>query len=364
MHRIDRSRLLAHAQEILSAAGMESDKAEVTAAVLVEGDMNGHETHGVGLLPWYVTALRDGSMNGRGTHSVLTDRGASFVWHGNSLPGAWLVTKALEQAADRVAEHGVVTAAIRDSHHTCALSSFMRPLTERGLIVEISSSNPGARRMAPYGGTVPLLTPNPMGIGFPTRGDPILIDISCSITTVTMANTLAERGERFPEDWAQTRDGTPTNDPREFTERGGSLLPLGGKLKGHKGYSMALMVELLSQGLSGKGRANTDFGHFAQSVFIQVIDPEAFAGLDTFLVQSDHLAEACRGNPPAVGTVGAVRVPGDSAAHKRRLALAEGVPVSRAHLDAIAVAAEELGVPALRVGADEVGPRRSEGAAT
>lgn len=360
MIRLERHRLKIYAQDVLAADGMEAAKAAVTAMVLVEADMMGHETHGVELLPWYVDALRDGSMNGCDIHAILANRGASFVWHGNSFPGAWLVTKALEQAADRVAEHGVVTAAIRDSHHTCALSSFMRLVTDKGLIVQISSSNPAAERMAPSGGTVPLLKPNPMGIGFPTKADPILIDISWSITTVTMANALAKRGERFPEAWAETADGTPSDDPREFTERGGSLLPLGGKLKGNKGYAMALMVELLGQGLSGKGRANTEIGKFAQSAFIQVIDPEAFLGMEVFLEQSDHLAESCPSNPPAANATGPVRVPGDAAARKRREALAEGVTVSETDLEAIAAVAESLGVPPLPVfgGTAEISWRR------
>ncbi|MDS9469772.1 Ldh family oxidoreductase [Paracoccus sp. MBLB3053] len=344
MPRIPQQALSDFAQALLSAAGMEADKAEVTARVLVEGDMIGHETHGVGLLPWYLDALADGSLNGAGSYEVIRDKGASFVWDGRLLPGAWLLTRALEQAAARVADHGTITAAIRNAHHTCALSAYMRALTDRGLIVQISCSNPAASRVAPFGGTKPLLTPNPIGAGFPTSGDPVLVDVSSSITTTTMTQTLARRGERFPEAWALTATGEPTDDPREVTERGGSLLPLGGALKGHKGYGLGLMVELLGQGLSGKGRANTPPGPLAQSVFLQVIDPEAFVGIDAFLEQSDWLADACRSNPPGPATRGMVRVPGDSASRHRRQAQAEGVPVAEATWSSIAARAGTLGL--------------------
>jgi len=343
MIRIDHEHLTRVSRDLLIAAGMERDKAEVTAEVLVEGDMIGHDTHGVGLMPWYVDALRTGDMEGAGDYEVLSDRGACFVWRGRTLPGAYLVTRALEQACDRASEHGVVTAAIRDSHHTCALSAFMRKVTERGFIVQLSCSNPAAARMAPFGGTAPLLTPNPNAAGFPTSDDPIMIDVSCSITTVTMANNLAARGERFPDAWAQTADGTPTDDPKAFTEGGGSLLPLGGALKGHKGYALALMIELLGQGLSGKGRANTELGRIAQSIFLQVIDPEAFSGLEAFKAQSDHLAAACRANPPAVGR-DAVRLPGDSAARKRRDALKNGVPLLPEQVAALNALAQQFGM--------------------
>jgi LDH2 family malate/lactate/ureidoglycolate dehydrogenase len=353
MPHIDQSSLESFSAALLTAAGMDADKAGVTARVLVEGDMIGHATHGVGLLPWYLDALGDGTMRGSGDHEVVSDRGAAFVWDGRLLPGAWLLTRALELAAERVRQFGVVTIAIRNSHHTCALSAYMRELTENGLIVQISCSNPAASRVAPYGGTKPLLTPNPIAAGFPTSGDPVLIDVSSSITTTTMTQSLAKTGERFPEAWALTASGEPTDDPRAVTEGGGSLLPLGGVLKGHKGYGLGLMVELLGQGLSGKGRANTAPGPLAQSVFLQVIDPEAFAGLEAFRQQSDWLVDACRSNPPAPGKKGRVRVPGDAAANKRRQALDRGVPVSDAAWSKIAQRAATMGIAVPRCAVEE-----------
>lgn len=346
MPRFDRAALLTFAETLLTRAGMEADKAAVTAEVLVEGDMIGHETHGLQLMHWYLECLADGSLNGTGSHEVVADKGAGFVWDGRLLPGAWLMSKALDQAIERVADHGIVGAALRNCHHTCALSAYMRKATDRGLIVQISVSNPAARRVAPYGGTQAVLTPNPLAMGFPTSGDPILIDVSTSITTTTMTQLLAKKGERYPGQWALTAGGQPTDDPREVTERGGTMMPLGGARKGHKGYGLSMMVDLLGQGLSGKGRANTEApGPLAQSAFLQVIDPAFFAGLDAFTEQSDWLADACRTNPPAPWNRGAVRVPGDSASAKRREALAQGVPVADNDMARLARHAERLGVP-------------------
>lgn len=344
MPHIDHAALTDFAYRLLANAGMEKDKAEATAAILVEGDMIGHETHGVSLLHWYVDALADGSLAKSGTYDVINDRGAAFVWDGNLLPGAWLLSKALDQACERVRDFGVVSAAIRNCHHTCALSAFMRQVTERGLIVQLSVSNPAASRVAPYGGTRPLLTPNPMAVGFPTSTDPILIDVSCSITTTTMTQNLAKAGQKFPEAWAVTATGEPSDDPKEITERGGSMMPLGGQLKGHKGFGLGLMVELLGQGLSGKGRSNTKPGPLSQSAYLQVIDPEFFVGLDAFTEQSDWMASACRDNPPASWNKGKVRMPGDSAASKRRQSLEKGVSISDVTWEKLLRDAERLGV--------------------
>lgn len=335
MIRVDRDAFMQSTALALAASGMDEEKSAVTARILVEGDMIGHETHGVALLPWYLNALADGLLRGTGDYEIVTDRGATFVWDGQCLPGAWLVQKALDQCCERVAVHGVVTAAIRNSHHTCALSAYLREVTERGLIARISCSNPAARRMAPFGGTVPLLTPNPVAYGFPTHGDPIMVDVSCSITTTTMTQNLSKLGERYPAEWAQTAEGEPTDDPREVTERGGSLLALGGQLKGYKGFGLALSEDILGQGLSGKGRKTTPEGPMAQSVFIQVIDPEAFAGIDAFRDEAEFLAGAVRSNPPAKGREAEVRAPGDAAARKRREALENGVPLAPEVFEAV-----------------------------
>jgi L-lactate dehydrogenase len=351
MPHIDRAALTDFACRLLTSAGMEADKADATASILVEGDMIGHETHGVSLLHWYIDALDDGSLAKSGSYEVVNDRGAAFVWDGKLLPGAWLLTRALDQACERVRDFGVVSAAIRNCHHTCALSAFMRRVTERGLIVQLSVSNPAASRVAPYGGTKPLLTPNPMAAGFPTSSDPILIDVSCSITTTTMTQNLAKAGQKFPEAWAVTATGEASDDPKEITERGGSMMPLGGQSKGHKGFGLGLMVELMGQGLSGKGRANTQAGPLSQSAYLQVIDPAFFAGLDAFTEQADWMAEACRDNPPASWNKGKVRMPGDSAAAKRRAALAKGVSISDLTWEKLLRDAERLGVEPVAVAA-------------
>ncbi|MBK4216005.1 Ldh family oxidoreductase [Paracoccus caeni] len=345
MPRFARADLLSFAETLLTRAGMEPDKAAVTAEVLIEGDMIGHETHGLQLMHWYLECLADGSLNGVGSYEVVSDRGAAFVWDGRLLPGAWLLDRAMDQAMERARDHGIVAAAIRNCHHTCALSAYLRKATDRGLIAQLSVSNPAAARVAPYGGTKPVLTPNPIAMGFPTTNDPVIVDVSASITTTTMTQLLAKKGERYPEAWGLTADGQPTDNPRDITERGGTMMPLGGALKGHKGYGLALMVDLLGQGLSGKGRANTTApGPLAQSAFLQVIDPAFFAGLDAFTEQSDWLAEACRSNPPAPWNNGPVRVPGDSATRKRRAALEQGVPVADSDLERMAKHAARLQV--------------------
>lgn len=334
MARISHTVLFNNVVALLEASGVDRDKAEVVGDVLVEADLIGHDTHGVGLLESYLDALANGRMRGSGDIKVVNDRGSCITWDGQRLPGGWLVRKALALGYERLEQHGVVTFAIGNSHHIGALAVYLRDAAERGYIAQIKCSTASVARMAPFGGIRPVFTPNPLAEGYPTGGDPVMIDISSSITTTSLTQALAREGQRYPEQWALTAEGVPTDDPRAVLEGGGTLLPLGGSLKGHKGYGMALGVDLMTQGLAGFGRVDHP-DHMALAVFIQLIDPQAFAGLDAFVRQSGYTTQLCRDTPPAPG-VEAVRVPGDAAARKRRAALENGLEIPDALLQRLA----------------------------
>jgi LDH2 family malate/lactate/ureidoglycolate dehydrogenase len=168
-----------------------------------------------------------------------------------------------------------------------------------------------------------VLTPDPIAVGIPTDGDPILIDISASITTNGMVSRMRREGKHFPGPWALDAAGRPTDDTEVlFADPPGTLLPVGGTDHGHKGYGLALLVEALTQGLSGFGRAEkpTQWG---ASVFVQAIDPAAFGGAVEFRRETGWLATACRSALPAPG-VDSVRLPGQRGLDRKRRALAEG----------------------------------------
>ncbi|MBX9582697.1 MAG: Ldh family oxidoreductase [Gemmataceae bacterium] len=335
--------LTAYAAALLAAAGCDGDKPETIAAGLVEADLLGHTTHGLNLAPGYLNELAAGRMTPTGDPEVVADRGAAVTWDGRRLPGVWLAAKAVELAADRAAAHGTATVVVRRSHHIGCLAAFLQRATDRGLMALIASSDPAAATVAPFGGRRPVLTPDPLAVGVPTGGDPILIDVSASITTNGMAGRLHQEGGRFPGAWALDADGRPTDDPAVlFADPPGTLLPTGGTDHGHKGYGLALLVEALTQGLGGFGRADRPDG-WGAGVFVQVLDPAAFGGADPFVRQTGWLAAACRDCPPAPG-VDAVRLPGQRGLERKRRALAEGVPLYPGLLAALVPYSEKLGV--------------------
>jgi len=314
------------------------------ADVLVEADLLGHDTHGLDMLARYLRELDEGRMAKQGEPVTLRDRGASLTWDGCRLPGPWLVRQAIALARERLAAHPAVTVVIRRSHHIGCLQAYLKPVTDAGLVMLLTCSDPSGAGVAPHGGAASRITPNPIAFGFPTDGDPVLIDVSMSTTTNAMTTRLRQAGGRLPGPWLVDADGRASDDPAVLAgERPGALLPLGGLELGHKGFALALLVEALTSGLAGHGRADGP-REWGASVFLQLLDPAAFSGREAFVRESSHLAELCRTTPVPEGRP-PVRLPGEAALARRERQLRGGVALHPAVLPALGPWAERLGVP-------------------
>src|SRR5260221_9679718 len=296
--RYDQAALAAFATALLAKSGLARDRAETVAEILVEGDLLGHNTHGLQLLPPYLGELESGSMRKTGMPIVVGDRGAVVTWDGQRLPGPWLVVEALTLAAARAKTYGTGTVVIRRSHHIACLAAYLKRVTDQGLVALLTCSDPTVRSVAPFGGITPLYTPNPLAAGLPTDGDPLLLDISMSTTTNGLTGRMRSQGERLDHPWLLDNQGAASRDPEVlFTDPPGSILPLGGMDSGHKGFALGILVEALTASLGGHGRADPPEG-WGASVFAQVIDPSAFGGLDAFRRETGWFAHAARTNPP------------------------------------------------------------------
>jgi L-lactate dehydrogenase len=337
--------LRGYAFALLARAGLAEDRARVVAGILVEGDLLGHDTHGLALLAPYLAEIERGTMTVRGEPEVLNDRPAALLWDGRRLPGPWLTQRAVDAAIERARSCGTGTVVIRRSHHIACLAAYLRRATEQGFVLLVACSDPNAASVAPFGGTRAVFTPDPLAIGFPTDGDPVLVDVSASITTNGMSARLHRQGRRFAHPWLIDADGRPTDDPAVLAASPpGTILPLGGLDAGHKGYGLALLAEALTGGLAGHGRADAKEG-WGATVFVQALDPEAFGGRDAFVRQSAFIAAQCRANPPRAG-FDRVRLPGERALARRREQLHAGVQLHESILPALAPWAQKLGVAA------------------
>lgn len=331
----------AFAAAVLEKSGLPAEPAAAVARGLVDGDLYGHSTHGLALLADYVDEILAGTMATKGRPEVVADTGTVATWDARRLPGVWTTMLAVDDAVTRSARFGIGAVALRRSHHIACLAAYLEAPARAGHLVLVFSSDPSDAHVAPFGGLKPVITPDPIAAGIPAAPDPILVDVSTSITTAGMVAKARAAGGRLKGAWLIDAAGRPTDDPNAF-KAGGALLPVGGLDHGHKGFGLGLLVEALTQGLSGYGRADQpkDWG---ASVLVLAFAPARFAGVEAFLRQTTWLADACRANPPA-DPAQPVRLPGALALARKRKAEAEGLVLDPAILPALRVLAARFGV--------------------
>ncbi len=340
--RYDPSALRHFASAVLRHAGLTPGMAEEVADGLVLADLYGHNTHGLALLADYAEELAAGEMANDGAPAVLVDQTAAVTWDAGRLPGLWVVRRAIDEAERRASALGLAAVAIRRSHHIGCLASFLEAPARRGTLVLVFSSDPSDAHVAPFGGLQPVMTPNPVAAGIPNTPDPVLIDISTSITTAGRCGKARRDGRRLPGPWVMAADGAITDDPAVLGA-GGSILPLGGLDHGHKGFGLSLLVEALTQGLSGYGRADEPTG-WGAAVLVLALRPAGFAGQEAFLRQFGHLAALCHG--AGARRAGApVRLPGEAALARRNVAEADGLDLAAPILSDLRALADRTGIP-------------------
>ena len=341
--RHDPADLVRFAEEAARKAGLGAAQARAVAEVLVEGDLMGHDTHGLALLTPYLDSLAAGDMLPEGAPEVVGRTAVAQTWDGRKLPGPWLVREAIAQASAAAAEHGMGAVSIGRSHHIGCLAAYGPAVAKAGKMLIVTCSDPAVASVAPWGGTRRVYTPNPLAAAWPTPGGPAIVDVSMSITTNGMTARRRAEGRRFDHPWLLDGAGNPTDDPEAFwADPPGSLLPLGGVEAGHKGFALGLLVEALTSALSGHGRADAPKG-WGASVLVMVLDPARFGGAEAFAREAGWMAEAVRGNPPRPGHE-APRLPGDRAMARRAEALRDGVALHPGIPPALGMLAERLGI--------------------
>ncbi|HET8790498.1 MAG TPA: Ldh family oxidoreductase [Modicisalibacter sp.] len=329
--RIEADALQSLCQAALRSAGLVSAYAAIVAEALVEADLLGHSTHGTALLPRYLKELEEGRMTLEGEPTIINDTAATAAWDGHYLPGPVLVRQALDQASQRAIQYGISTVAIGRSHHIACLAAYLKRITDKGLVAIIASSSPATTSVAPFGAIEGVYSPDPIAAGYPTEGDPVLIDVSMSITTNSLTSQLASAGEKLAHPWLIDADGNPSDDPSIVNDGSGALMPMGGFDHGHKGFALGLLVEALTSGLAGLGRADEPT-RWGASVLVMVIDPKSHGGAESFIRETGFLANACRAANVPAGKP-AVRLPGERALALRKEQLQHGVLLTHATVE-------------------------------
>lgn len=336
--------LLRFTARLFTAAGLAEDRAAAMAGAFVEADLLGFTTHGLQRVPINLEWLERGETRVSGDPVVLKDRPGTFSWDADFLPGPWVVHRAVQEAAERALNVGVAAVTLQRCSHVACLAAYLVPLVERGLVGLMTVSTPDERFISPFGAREAVFSNNPLAFCAPTSDAPLLFDVSMAVSAGGHIARAEREGRRMPEASLKTPEGTATDDPRVMSaDPPGTVMPIGGIGHGYKGYALTLLTEVLSQALGGHGRRDAVGEGEANSVFIQVLDPRAFADWDDYLAEADYLVAACRNAAPD-DPAQPVRVPGERAWRRRGRALSEGVELYPGTMEAIVPWAGKLGV--------------------
>ncbi|RUO68978.1 lactate dehydrogenase [Pseudidiomarina sediminum] len=317
--------------QCLQQQGAAPEIAQAMAEHLVAGDLLGFRTHGLLRLRYNLQALQRGTTTPTGSYQVVSQRAAVALWDAQLLSGLFVLPQAVAQAITMARTYGTGTIVVKRAQHVAALAVYLEQATAAGMLVQMMCSTPAQQVVAPFGAKSACFSPNPFAIGVPTTTTPVLLDMSLSMTAAGKVRTALAEQRQLPYPALITAEGDYSCDPKTFVAEPPSVLAsLGGAQLGYKGTGLNLFSELWTLALSDYGRAEADPADGdANTVWIQVVDPTAFAAEGQFAQQAQQLVEAVKACQP-IDPNQPVRVPGEGALALRERQLQEGITYSAA----------------------------------
>jgi len=348
MPRFSAESLRVMAQSAFEAAGFGAEDAATIASVMVESNLVGHDSHGVRHIPAYVERIRDGLVVAGAKVEVVMDGGALAVLDGGNTLGHVAATRGMELAMERARTHGLAAVAVRNQEHVGRVGAYPEMAARAGLVA-LTFCNAQGRgiQIAAFGGLDRRIGANPIAAAFPNPdGDPLLLDIATSQVAINKIRQAHDRGKPLPEGAIVDARGRASTDPDDFLARGGAALPLGGLVFGHKGFGLAVIVDLFAGVLGGAGTAaHAHPTRLNNGTFHIVLDPARFVAADAYDEGVRELVRHLHAGPTLPG-VAEVLLPGEFEARNRALRQARGIDVDRPVWERITATLAELGVQA------------------
>jgi L-2-hydroxycarboxylate dehydrogenase (NAD+) len=324
--------------DIFATLGVPQDHASAVAELVTEGDLRGHGSHGLIRVPLYAGLVRSGRARVDARPRIVQERVAAALLDGDQALGPYAATIASYEAMARARGTGVAAVAFYNCGHI-GLAGYYVELAAREDLIGILFAKSEAS-VHPHGGYEPMIGTNPVCIGIPTAGEPLLLDMATSGTSLGKLKEAVAAGRPLPEGYAMGPDGTPTTDPA--VAQAGALSPVGGA----KGYGLALAVELLGGILTGAGAGAMQDASGWRKLWgglMVVLDPATFVDVAAFKTAvSAYLAEV-KASRLAPG-FDEILIPGERSYRARRARLDQGVTVEDGVWQTVARIARELGV--------------------
>lgn len=352
--RLWRPRLVAAAllaeqvEAILAAWGTPADQRATIVERMLYADLRGIDSHGCCMLPFYQRLRADGRLNPAPHIRVVTESATTALVDGGGGLGHVPATTAMALAIDKCRVAGVGAVAVRNSGHFGAAGAYAAMATAAGLLGVATTSTP-TPAVVPTFGRDAMLGTNPIALAAPAVANPpFLLDMATSAASLGKMVERWRAGRRVPRGWAFDERGRAITNGRRAAEAR-RLAPLGSDPDhgSHKGYGLAVAVEILSALLPGIGATTAVDGRRSEvGHFLLAIDPARFRPDGGFAADVDHLIDALRATPP-LDAATPVQVAGDPEQTILRERSTHGIPLARTVIEDIRGVAAASGAPFL-----------------
>lgn len=298
--QLDPQKLLDFVAMIFASAGVPDGDAALVADTLVQADLWGHQSHGVLRAPWYMARLKSGVMKAKTDPKLAVDAGAIALIDGQDGIGQVLSARMAEEAIRRAKAHGIGAVGVRNSNHFGTAMYYTRMVANAGCVAFLSTNASPA--MAPWGGRKKTVGTNPWSIAAPGGiHAPMMLDIANTGVARGKIYLARQKGQSIPSNWAMTAEGAPTTDPAEAIA--GIILPMAE----HKGYAIAVMMDVLSGLLTGSSFGASVNGPYVADKssgcghLMIALNVAAFQSLPEFEARVAKLISELKGVPLAQG---------------------------------------------------------------
>jgi uncharacterized oxidoreductase len=289
---IDHARLRTFANRIVAAGGSTPAEAAIVAEHLVEANLRGHDSHGVGMLVAYVRDFEAGTLKANQKPEIVSDTGTISVWDAHAGYGQVVARQAVEWAIGAAKQHGVAVNGLRNAHHIGRVGTYGEIAARAGMValhfVNVASGPPP---VAPFRGREGRFLTNPVCIAIPgtASNEPILLDFATSRVALGKVRVAHNAGKPMLDGALLDHAGQPTTNPSVmYTEPRGVVLPFGE----HKGSGLALVCELLAGAIVGSASVSTNTPPergIINGMLSIVIDPGRLSSRDSMLAEIDAM---------------------------------------------------------------------------
>jgi len=340
---VNHEKLIQLVTSICMAADSHETEASAVAHHLIEANLKGHDSHGIGMLPTYIRNIKMGFCLPNQHAELVSTNGPAIIVDGKLGFGQVVGPEAMQMGIEVARKQGLAVVALKNAHHLGRIGGHAELVVKEGFIsmhyVNVVGHDP---QVAPFGGTRPRLSTNPFCCAIPVDGrDPVVLDMATSAIAAGKVRVARNSGLQVPEGSLIDHEGTATTDPNVILQDPPGAQVHFGK---HKGFGLALICELLAGALTGAWSiqpGNERKGTVVNHMLTFILNPEIVGSRESFTAETIALIDYMKSTPTVRG-VESVLIPGEPERIAQKDRMANGIPIDEISWEGILKAGEAV----------------------